>query len=1074
MSNPKWPNKKIPASNDEIDVVGAEVISSLQIAALNETTDRSTSKPKAVIDGQDATGGGGTTTPHALGTNVDTTTGPFLSQHVDNITKFTNLYNNNTAKFPAYSTVEKFLSAVLGQPLAESIDVSCVYVPNANNDQTAGVWTWSDVVQWKNFGIGDTEFTDQWFIPEGLFIKILETNDASLNSMAAFKALSPLAQRNMASDTSLMNPFLPTALQDTYAIKNLNASPEMNGGNRFFKGSEKIAGTTGNPGEFDGTNDNLWWTTIEEFVRTMASTDTTLRLSPDAPCIGGGHDKTVGWKIETTTITTHGTPMVVADDKIEVDSSVLDPENLPADPQFIIDVPWDPVLLSNLATIFADPDDYTLLTGDIKVEVLKAAVSTAAGSDAPPSIVTYADQRPVELDGSGNPTENQYDEESVIPAINRIHTKTNQALGSAGFLDQFLTNAVIGNPGSSVNVGPGDATYDALTAKGYFADATIALGRLNLIPILSGDRLIESVPKLDSDGNRVYTDTGQPETVYITQKQRAEMTPEARRERFMVHPDSDVPPTYMLEALWTNWRHLSALTTDTYGISALTDVDILGDKHKLLEPMELNSFIQNFNLLYNRTSSLSADLGPIKRALSGDAPGDTLISELSSHSIYHNLNTIYTGMSANSACCETNSLSTVNNRTDINNLSAFVIDLEGKIGSGGVSTCEGQDLCTALTNLHDTIVNLDNPGGFVLCYPSQSLEKHFKPDLNWQDTTDCVNVVKPESDVYRYHQEQSGPDMVLHLWQATNNNWWITPGDPVTGEFTCNTSVPGSQQILNPDNLPLEQLTHNGCSFSPQPSPYPEFTTKINKITDFINNMPVSIPGYTELSACCDTNTLNLSALSAYVYGSPVEQLAGALKKANGDPPNGLTDVVNILFNRIVTLEETGGGGGDSEQVIINKLNISILSGGLSSLSGDVYNLSGDVIENAADIININNQITTISGDIDELEKCCDSSVKIDDLGMHAVLLTGAQSVSGEKTFRDTLTVDQTAKVGELLQVGEGETLFSVCSADDGNSYVQIHSIMVDPSEETLPDGAIYAKSVQGADGLFRKQLYIK
>lgn len=1058
---PKWPdNKKIPSNNNEIDIVDENVISSVQIAALNETTDRATSKPNAVIDGQNATGGGGTSTPHVLGTNVDTTTGPFLSQHADNVAKFTDLYNNNTAKFPAYNTVEEFLSAVLGQPLAESVDVSCVFVPNANNAQTAGVWTWSDVVQFKPFGTPiSSRFTDKWFIPEGLFIKILETSDASLNSMAAFKALSSFAQKALTEDKTLMNPFLPTALQDTYAIKNLNAATGFQGGNQNLKGSIKITGDATNPGEFDGTNDNLWWTTIEEYVRTMAKTDTTLRLSPDAPCIGGGYDKNIGWKVETTTVTTHGTPMVVADDKIEVDSSVLDPDNLPSPAQFTIDVPWDPVLLSNLATIFTDPNDYTLLTGDIKVEVLKTAVSTAVGSDAPPSIITYADKRPVELDSSGDPEGNQYDEESVIPAINRIHRKTNQALASAGVLDQYLTTTVIGNPNASNPGQPGDVEYDALSAAGYDPTLTIALGRLNLIPILSGDRLIEAVPKLDSDGNQVYTDLGVPETVFITQEQRAEMTPESRRERLMLHPDSDTPPTKMLEALWTNWRHISALTTDTYGISALTDINILDDKHTLISELSSNSFIENFNTLYNTNISLSGDLQLVIDAISGSNRTDSLIEQLSSYSIYENLNTIYTGMSANSACCDVTTTTLSTHTAAISSLSSYVVSLDKKIGTGGgISTCEGDDICSTLTDLHDTLINLQDPGGYTLEIPA-GFPKRFKPhDEYVLDGSLCDNEVKPNSPIYKYYQDIQGaaPD-VRYLWQHPDNSWRV-------GEKVCDTDL----TITNPNNLELSALTLFNKPVLRHESPYREFTERINKIVEFIDNPPNPVDDeITELSACCDsnsillssigtdimqlssccsTNTLTLSSLSSFVYGEPPTQVAPGLS-GEGD----VISIVNKLYTSIINLEE--GGGGDFsehvENILKNQFNINILSGGV-------------------DIINTN--INELSSSVIDLEECCDTSLKIGDLDTHAVLLTGSQSVSGEKTFEHTLTVSTSANVGELITVGQGESVFYVCTDESDVSHVVMPLVQLDPVDlSSLPDGAVYARST--ADG---KQLMIK
>lgn len=1077
MSNPKWPNnKKLPVNNDEIDIVNDEVVSSLQIAALNETTDRSTSKPKASITGQDYTGGDNTANQFQLGTNSNPATGPFISTGATNQTTFTNLYNTHTSKFNGriingvdVTNLDEFLRAVLGNQITENLNVACIYVPK--ND--SGVWTYPTAVPYKS-GRGGAKKTNEWMLPPGLLLEILGHSAQG----QGHNELSKLADITLAemSDATKLEPYLPAGFPATES-KALAATDTL---------KQRVAGTSGNPSLLSNNPDE-WWCDLKSCLGVFSAGGDP-RVEADATCNAnnGGTDKSKGYNESTTNSTTFGTPLTVTNNALVLDSTYVDPQSLPPQSQFTTTVPFDGALMVNLATtIFADPSDYALLTSGIVIEILKDSVEELAGADAPTSIQVYLDSRPEQLDNGGDPESNQYDEESVVPAINRVHLKTNKAIGSAVELDQYLTQRVVGNPRSSQPGSQGEFIYDSMSAYGYDPTTEIALGRLNLIPILSGDRLVETVLKLDGDGNVVYDSLGVPQVAYITQADRAAMTPETRRDRFMPHPDSDEPPTTMLEALWTSWRHLSALTTDTYGISALTDVDILSDKHKLLEPMELNSFIQNFNLLYNRTSSLSADLEPIKHALSGEDPGDTLIEQLSSHSIYHNLNTLYTGVSANSACCEINSLSATSNRTDITNLSAFAVELEKRIGAGGgVSTCEGEDICSALTNLHDTIVNLNNPGGYVLCYPANGIEKHFKPDLAWQDTTDCSDTVMPDSDVYRHYEDiTGGVDVVLYLWQEkTTNDWYISSGD-IDGKFQCSTNF--STKIANPDNKPLDELTLNGCDITPQPSPYPEFTEKINKVIEYVSNPPIirnpvgrkDPVDIDALSACCDTNTLNLSALSSYVFGDPPVSLANAIKKPTGLDPNGLTDVVNILFQRILTLEEFGGGDGDP-QTIINKLNINILSGGLTSLSGDVIDLTDIANTNITNISNNTTDINVLSGTITDLEECCDQSLKLDDIGNHAVLLTGGQSVSGEKIFKETLTVDTSAVIGENITVGAGATVFSVCPDEAaGVSYVQIHDIITistgDPAI-TLPTGAIYAMDVLGTDGILRKQLFIK
>lgn len=122
------------------------------------------------------------------------------------------------------------------------------------------------------------------------------------------------------------------------------------------------------------------------------------------------------------------------------------------------------------------------------------------------------------------------------------------------------------------------------------------------------------------------------------------------------------------------------MSTDTYGISALTDNSLSGDRHIFHQDLSGNSFIQNFNLLYStinngltaarsccdtNTKTITAlsakvdehdhdllDLSSIYYSISG--VGDVLHVDLDGNSIYKNLNNIYTGLSGVQDCCDTN------------------------------------------------------------------------------------------------------------------------------------------------------------------------------------------------------------------------------------------------------------------------------------------------------------------------------------------------------------------------------------------------------------------------------------
>ena len=76
-------------------------------------------------------------------------------------------------------------------------------------------------------------------------------------------------------------------------------------------------------------------------------------------------------------------------------------------------------------------------------------------------------------------------------------------------------------------------------------------------------------------------------------------------------------------------------------------------------------------------------------------------------------------------------------------------------------------------------------------------------------------------------------------------------------------------------------------------------------------------------------------------------------------------------------------------------------------------------------------------------------------------------------SFHDTLTVAKTAIVGENVTIGDGDTVFSVCSEDNGLNHVVFHEIALNPVDTSqFPDGAVYAMEVN-IDGVTRKQLFI-
>ena len=1110
---PKYGNKPIPVDNNEISLTNEDNISRIQIAALAETTDRSTSKPKSIISGQQATGGGGSGTPHTLTTNVDGATGPFISNGNENLAIFGDLYDTaGAAKFlnttingiliqdvldPADNSVlvtakQKFLFATVGESYNQTTNTICLYIPNVDDGtlggtSTAGQYVYSQEVQYTPDSVRGTRVTrgkksDKWLVPEALMLLMCDLDPTT-------DTIDDITVNHM---TTVSQYLTDTGLTNTPAdfLWELGKTPT-------------IVGNQNNPGKLDPNDPSKWWVKVKDALPVLAEAPVG-RIENSADCVDDPAERATGYMTSQLQTTFEGTPLKVTTSPVTVAGTILDPDTLSTRPdQFQLDIAWDAGIFSNiLATVFKNAQYDNELDGKLfKVEVLKAAVTKDQSGGAPPAIQVYMDGRPEQLDPNDatQSKSNQYEEESVIPAINRIHQKTHLAKGQAVSLNQFLTNQVIGNPNLSQS-DKQSTTYKSLSAAGYDPGSQLAIDRLNLIPVLSGDRLVEAHFLYDSDGNQVLDDLGVPKIGTISHDVRSSMTEQGRRDFGLKHPRSATPPTTVLEALWSQWTHVTNLTTDTYGISALTDVDIIDDKHELLDPIKLNSFIENFNLLYTMTDGLSGQMDSIKLALSGIAPGDTLIDPLSTYSVYQNLNNIYTNTLANSACCENVSLSAAQNETDIASLSAFALKLESQLGvggGGGITMCDGEDICTVLTGLHDTLINLNNPGGFDIHFPSSGLKKHFKPDQKYDPTgTACEGVVKPDSDTYKYHESVTGAaDIEYHMWHHVDNSWNI-------GTQVCDVTM----KIDNPDNLPIDQLTTPpGDPIVQITGPYDDFTTKLKRVIDYVDNPPVTPADIQDLddqildiekdiealSGCCDLNTSNVVELSAFVHGDPnTNQLHDDLL-----PRENLVSVINKLYSQISSLEESGGDPTNAAEIVknllkinINTTNISTISGDLITLGDDVTTISGDVIHNTNLIdINTNNinninlnidQIETdvdaISGKVEDLEQCCEDSLKIDDISLHAVTLTGDQFINGEKTFADTLTVSTSAVIGDNMTIGEGPTAFSVCSDQaTGLSYIQIHNIITDPvSVVALPAGTIYAKTVQDG-GETRKQLYI-
>ena len=141
---PKFPGKKIPTTNNEVDLNVDTNIDAVQLAALNEDTERGSSKPGSIIHGQNLAGG--STSDHVLQPVKRDGESPYINNSIANQNIIEQLYTDHSALFNDRTinnipvgndaeTVKKLKLATLGtsyQDAQPSIQLAC-FVPNLDS-----------------------------------------------------------------------------------------------------------------------------------------------------------------------------------------------------------------------------------------------------------------------------------------------------------------------------------------------------------------------------------------------------------------------------------------------------------------------------------------------------------------------------------------------------------------------------------------------------------------------------------------------------------------------------------------------------------------------------------------------------------------------------------------------------------------------------------------------------------------------------------------------------------------------------------------------------------------------------
>ena len=504
----------------------------------------------------------------------------------------------------------------------------------------------------------------------------------------------------------------------------------------------------------------------------------------------------------------------------------------------------------------------------------------------------------------------------------------------------------------------------------------------------------------------------------------------------------------LLEATYTLWRNISADMSNTYGVDSIITPG--APAHTLIEPLTGNSHVEVFNMLYMSLSALSGDMTTIKHAISGT--GDVLINNLSGNSIYNNLNTIYTGLTAVEDCCDTNTI-------NITSLSAAISGLPA-LSTGNttittlISGTSGDVLIPELSG--DSIIKNINNIYTGLTANVECCDTNTMAITSLQDCCDTNTAsITALSTLVTNLTGTGGGDL-------TNIQYAIS-GD---GSDVLVTNLSGDNIFENLNLLYYELSGFTDCCDLIKTHLSGGNDTTITKqLSTLIENNAIDI---SVLSGCCDTNTDAIDILKTIIYGSSqtdvfhtnltgssiitnINTLYTTLSGLVGAPLTGTpapgtpdpwgnilnnTTNINKLFTNITSLSSTIDACCDNQTTM------------LSSFSGDLINQINQV-EN--DIISIDNTVTT---NITNITNSLSSYVD----------LTTNQIISGEKIFEDPTLVAAPLSVGEDVTIGTGATIFDVCTNSSGETQVTINGLRDDSVHNisALPINSVYITNING------------
>lgn len=661
-----------------------------------------------------------------------------------------------------------------------------------------------------------------------------------------------------------------------------------------------------------------------------------------------------------------------------------------------------------------------------------------------------------EVGSSGEIQPPSTDSKNVIGAINEIDQDLNTTATQAATVEDSVWVGGLGDWRNSQSItmddpnDPGTATinnpdfdidaYNQVIAINSEWNNMIAWRKLNLIPVLRKDKILveKFVPNPDPalSGEQIR----------------------------LLELDMNSQVT-LLEATYSLWRHVSADMANTYGVDSIITPGASGDQ--LIQEIDSKSHVEIFNMLYTDLSGLSGDLATIQSSTTGDftliqqaisGSGDTLISNLSGNSIYNNLNTIYTGLTATQDCCETNT----------KNISALSASMDSTITTT-ISGVSGDTFLPSLTG-NSIIKNINN----IYTSISGTSGDTFVPGLTGDSIIKNINNIYTGLTANVECCETNTTSITALSTLVTN----LTGGDGGEGLTNIQYAISGDGSDVLITNLSGDNIYENLNIMYYELSGFSECcdlikthlsggddTTITNQLSTLIENNAINI---NVLSGCCDNNADAINMLKTIIYGpsqndefhtdlynnsiitnintlyTTLSGLVGA--PLTGAPENGEPDPwgnilnnttnINKLFTDVTHLSAT------IDECCENQTTT------LSAFSGNIVDLINDVQN---EVTNIDTSVTT---NVTNITNSLSSYVD----------LTTNQIISGSKTFDDPTLIDAPLSAGDNVTIGTGNTIFNVCTDTSGNTEMIVNGLPVEGVNDinSLPINSVYITEING------------